>query len=146
LKEASDRSQQLIAGRMRAPEGIAGEHLFQKHPKNKLPGLKALDPALWPGHTALFKVDRAQALVSSAQIPHADFDNTPHRPAGSRHFRPGPRRRPQALKSPRHCWLSTAFAHMLTDLTGFSHPSEADVQSLTSGRGFTRLRLRIRKT
>ena len=33
-----------------------------------MPGLTELDPALWPGHTALLSVDSTEALVAAAQM------------------------------------------------------------------------------
>jgi bifunctional non-homologous end joining protein LigD len=58
---------------VRAPGGIGGELFFQKHPESKLPGLKALDPGLWPGHAALLAVDSVQALVAAAQMNVLEF-------------------------------------------------------------------------
>jgi len=58
---------------LRAPLGIAGETFFQKHPESKMPGLKELDPALWPGHPALLAVDGIDALVSAAQMNVVEF-------------------------------------------------------------------------
>ena len=58
---------------VRAPEGIAGELFFQKHPESKMPGLKELDRSLWPGHPALLAVDSAHALVSAAQMNVVEF-------------------------------------------------------------------------
>ena len=58
---------------VRAPQGITGELFFQKHPETKMPGLKELDPALWPGHTALLEVDNAAALVAAAQMNVVEF-------------------------------------------------------------------------
>jgi bifunctional non-homologous end joining protein LigD len=58
---------------VRAPEGITGELFFQKHPESKMPGMKVLDPALWPGHTALLEVDSIEALLSAAQMNVVEF-------------------------------------------------------------------------
>lgn len=54
---------------LRCPEGIEGEHFFQKH-LNKLdiPGLRTLDPALDPGHAPLMAIDDARALAGAAQM------------------------------------------------------------------------------
>lgn len=58
---------------VRAPQGITGQLFFQKHPETKMPGLKELDPALWPGHTALLEVDTPSALVAAAQMNVVEF-------------------------------------------------------------------------
>ena len=58
---------------VRAPQGITGQLFFQKHPETKMPGLKELDPALWPGHTALLEVDTPAALVAAAQMNVVEF-------------------------------------------------------------------------
>ena len=44
-----------------------------------MPGLRELDPALWPGHAALLAVDSAEALVSRRadehdRVPHLELD------------------------------------------------------------------------
>ena len=53
---------------VRAPGGITGQLFFQKHLEGKMPGVKELDPSLWPGHEALLSVDNVQALLSAAQM------------------------------------------------------------------------------
>ena len=53
---------------VRAPTGITGQLFFQKHLESKMPGLTELDPALWPGHTALLSIDSPAALVTAAQM------------------------------------------------------------------------------
>jgi bifunctional non-homologous end joining protein LigD len=53
---------------LRAPNGIADEMFFHKHPESKLPGLKVHDPPLWPGHGALVTIETADALMSAAQM------------------------------------------------------------------------------
>jgi len=58
---------------VRAPDGITGELFFQKHPESKMPGVRALDPALWPDHGALLAVDNVQALVAAAQMNVIEF-------------------------------------------------------------------------
>ena len=59
---------------VRAPEGFAGELFFQKHFDKKLPlGLKALDPALDPGHAPLVAVADASGLITSAQWNVVEF-------------------------------------------------------------------------
>lgn len=58
---------------VRAPTGITGQLFFQKHPESKMPGMKELDPALWPEHAALLGVDSVEALVSAAQMNVVEF-------------------------------------------------------------------------
>jgi len=58
---------------VRAPEGIAGELFFQKHPETKMPGLRVFDAGLWPGHAALLGIDTAEALLSAAQMNTIEF-------------------------------------------------------------------------
>ena len=58
---------------VRAPTGITGELFFQKHLETKMPGVTELDPALWPGHTALLSVNSAEALVAAAQMNTIEF-------------------------------------------------------------------------
>jgi DNA ligase D-like protein (predicted polymerase)/DNA ligase D-like protein (predicted 3'-phosphoesterase) len=58
---------------VRAPQGITGELFFQKHPETRMPGLRELDPALWPGHHALLAVDTVDALVAAAQMNVVEF-------------------------------------------------------------------------
>ncbi|MEP6740147.1 MAG: DNA ligase D [Caldimonas sp.] len=69
LPHLKDRPVSLV----RAPEGIAGELFFQKHPETRMPGLRALDVALWPGHAALLAVDNVEALLSAAQMNTIEF-------------------------------------------------------------------------
>ena len=69
LPHLKDRPISLV----RAPSGISGELFFQKHPETRMPGLKELDPALWPGHAALLTVDTAEALVAAAQMNTVEF-------------------------------------------------------------------------
>ena len=58
---------------VRAPTGITGELFYQKHPETRMPGMKELDPALWPGHAALLSVDSAQSLAVAAQMNVVEF-------------------------------------------------------------------------
>ena len=59
---------------VRAPAGFAGELFFQKHVDKKLPtGLKALDPALDPGHAPLVTVATASGLTASSQWNVVEF-------------------------------------------------------------------------
>ena len=69
LPHLKDRPVSLV----RAPTGITGELFFQKHPETKMPGMKELDPALWPGHAALLAVDTADSLVAAAQMNVVEF-------------------------------------------------------------------------
>ncbi|MFP5406436.1 MAG: DNA ligase D, partial [Gammaproteobacteria bacterium] len=59
---------------VRGPSGIDGQLFFQKHDdKLSIPGMRALDPALWPGHEALLEVPTQEALVSAAQMNVIEF-------------------------------------------------------------------------
>ena len=69
LPHLKDRPTSLV----RAPTGITGQLFFQKHPESKMPGLKELDPALWPGHEALLAVNSADALIAAAQMNVVEF-------------------------------------------------------------------------
>jgi bifunctional non-homologous end joining protein LigD len=69
LPHLKDRPVSLV----RAPEGIAGQLFFQKHPETRMPGLTELDPGLWPGHDALLAVDSVQALAIAAQMNVVEF-------------------------------------------------------------------------
>jgi bifunctional non-homologous end joining protein LigD len=47
---------------------------FQKHDdKLSIPGLRELDPALWPGQAALLEVPIAEALINAAQMNVIEF-------------------------------------------------------------------------
>lgn len=59
---------------VRGPTGVAGQLFFQKHgERTAIPGLRDLDPALWPGHDALLEVGTAEALVGAAQMNTIEF-------------------------------------------------------------------------
>jgi bifunctional non-homologous end joining protein LigD len=59
---------------VRGPQGITGQLFFQKHDdKLSIPGMKELDPSLWPGHAALLEVPNAQALANAAQMNVIEF-------------------------------------------------------------------------
>ncbi|NKI92362.1 DNA ligase D [Rhizobacter sp. SG703] len=59
---------------MRAPEGVGGEQFFQKHAgKMRFPGMRELDPALWPEHEPLLEVPSATALAGAAQMNVIEF-------------------------------------------------------------------------
>jgi bifunctional non-homologous end joining protein LigD len=59
---------------VRGPTGIQGQLFFQKHDeKISIPGIKELDPALWPGHGGLLEVGTAQSLASAAQMNVIEF-------------------------------------------------------------------------
>ncbi|HSC01371.1 MAG TPA: DNA ligase D, partial [Burkholderiaceae bacterium] len=59
---------------VRGPDGVGGELFFQKHlGKLQLPGVKALDPALSPGHEPLLEVASVQGIASAAQLNVIEF-------------------------------------------------------------------------
>ena len=59
---------------VRGPTGVAGQLFFQKHSeRTAIPGLKDMDPALWPGHAALLEVSTSQALAGAAQMNVIEF-------------------------------------------------------------------------
>ena len=59
---------------VRGPSGIDAQLFFQKHSDTlHLPEVKELDPALWPGHSALLEVPTATALVGAAQMNVIEF-------------------------------------------------------------------------
>jgi len=59
---------------VRAPEGVGGELFFQKHAHQaELDGVALLDPALDPEHDPLLQIDRAQGLLSAAQMNVIEF-------------------------------------------------------------------------
>lgn len=59
---------------VRGPNGVTGQLFFQKHgDKIGIPGIKELDPRLWPGHDALLEVDTAPALAACAQMNVIEF-------------------------------------------------------------------------
>jgi bifunctional non-homologous end joining protein LigD len=59
---------------VRGPEGVSGELFFQKHlGKMTLPGVKTLDPSLWPEHEPLLEVATEQGIVSAAQMNVIEF-------------------------------------------------------------------------
>jgi bifunctional non-homologous end joining protein LigD len=59
---------------VRGPRGVGGELFFQKYAEaSSIPGLRELDPRLWPDHPALLEVPDAQALVSAAQMNVIEF-------------------------------------------------------------------------
>jgi len=69
LPHLADRPVSLV----RAPEGIAGELFFQRHPEKRIAGVRELDAALWPGHPALLAVDTPAAILSAAQMNTIEF-------------------------------------------------------------------------
>ena len=78
LPHLKDRPVSLV----RAPQGITGQHFFQKHPETKMPGLTELDPAHWPGHSALLAINSAESLLAAAQMNTVEFhtwNSTSHR-------------------------------------------------------------------
>ncbi|WP_440110072.1 DNA ligase D [Acidovorax sp. BL-A-41-H1] len=69
LPHLKDRPISLV----RAPSGITGQQFFQKHPETRMPGMRELDPALWPEHEPLLAADSADALISAAQMNVVEF-------------------------------------------------------------------------
>ncbi|TFW01932.1 DNA ligase D [Oxalobacteraceae bacterium OM1] len=54
---------------LRCPEGIPGEHFFQKHAEHMvIPGVELLDPALDPDHKPYMAINTAHALAGAAQM------------------------------------------------------------------------------
>jgi bifunctional non-homologous end joining protein LigD len=59
---------------VRAPDGITGQLFFQKHMETAtMPGIKQLDPALDPDHSALLTVAKPEGLLSAAQMNVLEF-------------------------------------------------------------------------
>ncbi len=53
---------------VRAPAGVEGQLFFQKHAEtDRLPGVRQLDPALYPGHEPMLEVANKEGLLSGAQ-------------------------------------------------------------------------------
>jgi bifunctional non-homologous end joining protein LigD len=70
LPHLKDRPVALV----RAPDGIDGTQFFQKHADEKrLPGLRALDPALDTDHEPMIAIDTRQAILSAAQMNVIEF-------------------------------------------------------------------------
>jgi bifunctional non-homologous end joining protein LigD len=54
---------------LRCPDGVAGEHFFQKHiNRTSIPGIRTLDPELDPDHDPLMVIDDVDALIGAAQM------------------------------------------------------------------------------
>jgi bifunctional non-homologous end joining protein LigD len=59
---------------VRGPTGVGGQLFFQKHSeRTAIPGIRDMDPALWPGHDALLEIDTAHALAGAAQMNVIEF-------------------------------------------------------------------------
>lgn len=58
---------------VRAPSGLDGDLVFQKHGQLKIAGLKQLDPALDPGHDPLLELTDAASLVGAVQMNFFEF-------------------------------------------------------------------------
>ncbi len=70
LPHLKDRPVSLVRG----PTGVGGELFFQKHgAKIGIPGIRELDPALWPSHKALLAIDTPQALAGAVQLNVIEF-------------------------------------------------------------------------
>jgi bifunctional non-homologous end joining protein LigD len=58
---------------VRAPDGVLGEHFFQKHaPRRQWPLLDQLE-GLWEGHDPLLEIASVEALVQAAQMNVIEF-------------------------------------------------------------------------
>ncbi|MBY4948402.1 DNA ligase D [Cupriavidus respiraculi] len=67
-----------LAGRpvalVRGPTGVGGELFFQKHGDTlRMPGIRQLDPSLWPEHPPLLEVATETGLVAAAQLNVIEF-------------------------------------------------------------------------
>ncbi len=59
---------------VRGPDGVDGELFFQKHDnRGSIPGVRELDPGLWPGHAGLLAIPNADGIVSAAQMNVLEF-------------------------------------------------------------------------
>jgi bifunctional non-homologous end joining protein LigD len=59
---------------VRGPTGVGGQLFFQKHAeRTAIPGIKIMDPALWPEHDALLEIPSALALAGAAQMNVIEF-------------------------------------------------------------------------
>ncbi|QNA88807.1 DNA ligase D [Massilia sp. Dwa41.01b] len=59
---------------VRAPAGIAGDLVFQKHADiKKLPGMKQMDTALDPDHPPMLEVDNIAGILAAAQWNAIEF-------------------------------------------------------------------------
>jgi len=59
---------------LRGPGGVGAPLFFQKHMgKAAMPGVRELDPKLWPEHEALLEVHTAEALHGAAQMNVMEF-------------------------------------------------------------------------
>ena len=67
LPHLKDRPVSLV----RAPDGVAGELFFQKHPETRIPGLR--ERVLVPGEPPWLFVDDGAALVAAAQMNTVEF-------------------------------------------------------------------------
>lgn len=54
---------------LRAPDGVEGEHFFQKHAQHlAIPHITHLDQAIDPQHAALMQIDSLPALIGAVQM------------------------------------------------------------------------------
>ena len=76
LPHLKDRPVSLV----RAPEGVAGELFFQKHPETRrCRACASSTPALWPGHSALLGSRHARGAARGGadehdRVPHLELD------------------------------------------------------------------------
>jgi bifunctional non-homologous end joining protein LigD len=65
LVHLKDRPVSLV----RAPQGIAGPQMFQRHPDTlRVAEMVVLDKSLWPKHPSLIALNSARAIVGAAQM------------------------------------------------------------------------------
>ena len=67
-----------LAGRpstlVRAPSGIDGPRFFQKHADTmQIPGIREMDPKLWPEHDPMIEIATREALLGAAQMNVIEF-------------------------------------------------------------------------
>lgn len=59
---------------VRGPSGVGGELFFQKHGDTlRMPGIRQLDPSLWPEHPPMLEIATETGLVAAAQFNVIEF-------------------------------------------------------------------------